>query len=257
MRLALVLSFSVVISFGYQEAAAQASQAAGLSTLPQAVPGATPGDVRILDRVVDRAGAIASIGIVNNTSSEGRLAGTALVCVAKGIQSQTVDGEEGPPWLFASPLWHGVSDSTIRPGINVFNLSIQGYDLRQPHNQEAARHFDYIFTMLRNRTIDISLGLGDTSRAIAFRQRGLDFARALAGAAQLDVASEMARLRSFDDFIGCHVRVRVLLPQGELQSNQIGMNALSVLFWLANYVRPEHERMVQDFASMLPRLPQR
>lgn len=248
---ALLLTLSLTSLQPVSPVAAQGSQAAAPQPGPAASAPVLP-EIRVLDQLIDRSGAIASVGIINRATADARLAGSALICVAKGATNPR-DQEFDTPWLFAAPLWHRGTDNIVRPGANVFDLSVQGYELQNPTAPEARRHFDYVFTMIRIRTLDLANGIVDPTQARKFRQRGLEFASALADATRHDVASQFEHLRSFDDFLDCYIRVKTLSSSGAVDTARIPINAIGLIFWLANYVRPEHGQMVEEFARSVDR----
>src|SRR5215208_4946071 len=100
-------------------AGAQSGGVTVSSSTAAASPSVPPSEVQVLEKLVNRDGPVATIGIINRAVNDAKLAGTALICVAKGLPSNANTGEEsGGPWLFAAPLWHGTTDSTIQPGAN-------------------------------------------------------------------------------------------------------------------------------------------
>ena len=227
----------------------QGSVTAAPQVLPASSPGAGSG-ISVLDKIVDRSGGIASIGIINQTNSDAVLAGTALLCNAKGVPSiSNADADDS--WLFGVPLWHPVQGSTIRPGPNVFDLSVQGYEIQKPDGAESKRHFNYVFKMIRTRTLDLAASIPDAPRATDLRRRGLEFARALAGASENDVPSQFQKLQSFDDFLNCRIRVRALTSTGVVETTGVAVNAIGLILWLANYVRSENFQEIEQFAHAI------
>ena len=188
-----------------------------------------PEEVKLIPRLLGRSGAVVCIGFENTSRHEATVANISLQGSARS---------EAPyrTMLFGVPLSILGNDRSIRIGVSAFDIAIQGYSLDNPTGPLVRRNFEYIFKMIRARSVRIADRNSDSKSKGDFTDTALAFGRELIGLPYNDSDQAAELFGKFDAQLIHELNVKWLVNGGGLVSKHFDLNSKSVAWWLSNYV---------------------
>jgi hypothetical protein len=187
-------------------------------------------EVMLIPSLLGRSGAVVCIGFENTSQHEAAATNVSLQCSARSKPplDQTM--------LFGVPLAILGQQRSIRVGITIFEIAIQGYSLADPVAPLARRNFEHIFRMIRTRIPRIANRISDSEASRAFAEAAVGFAQELIALPYNDSDECAERFGKFDAQLTHEFNVQWLLKGGKPVSKHFNLNSKTVAWWLSNHV---------------------
>lgn len=192
----------------------------------------------VLPSLAGRSGGVGMLAITNASSHSGKFVSCYMRCdIGDGL------GDD-PPMLFAVPLDFSPVDRTIFPGVNIFDVFIQGYNYGRNPTADLRRHVEYIFHMINVRTSEYVESLHGNQRS-DFVKASSNLFNSIVDMRKYDLLTPPAFYQELDKIFSFTLRVKIISAQGDYIKQRIKLDTLGMAQWLANYLNGTERNIIE------------